>query len=188
MANVGEQGGVKFVTRFLSQETSGARGFNTCYPTSVVNASIALGVINGDKAKAAHEAIINDLIAIPGHWRGSELNISDTDEQLAQVIERHLPVRIGFHNRTQGRRLFLALRSHDSIVQSLLDHHETFVLPVRSRAHAYAIVGWSNKLESLVYIDPLDPFAHKFLNRERFEQNFAVASSGRVIVTPVRRI
>lgn len=187
MENVDGQGSFKFVTPYLRQETIYNRGFNTCYPTSVVNAAIVLGAINTEEARAAHEQLVGDLITDPSLWRGSNLDVGSNDRRIAEIVERHVPVRLGIESENLERVNYLVALTFERIRRGLFTNQETYVLLSRGGGHALAIIGWSPRGE-LAYVDPLDPITIRLAREQWFVQKFKAAAHGAITVTPVRRV
>lgn len=174
---------VKLITRFIKQETVSKRGKSSCYPTSIINAAIALGVTHLPEAQQIHDNILDDLAALPEIWRGAVLNIANQDERIAQVVENHLGVRMGIDHPNLGR-LFLVPRTFQSIYDDISSGVSTHIIVVAEGIHAYATIGVTQS--GLLYIDPLDPYSRTEVAQETFNNFFHADSHGWVTTTPIR--
>ncbi|MBI2039831.1 hypothetical protein HYT18_02040 [Candidatus Microgenomates bacterium] len=172
------------VTKFLAQETGDIRGKLTCYPTSIVNAAIALEVVTTEEARIAHTEIINQLITIPDLWNGPVQIIRAQDTRIADIIENYLPIRLGVDDSEIGR-LMNVPRTYTQIYQNLLERRQAHVIIVPDRAHAYAVIG--ARQEGLAYIDPFDPYTIHVGSEEWFKKNFQPDNDGCFGTTPVRQ-
>ena len=170
------------ITTFVRQETASKRGKNTCYATSIVNAAIALGALGQDHAELIHQAIVDELVSNPTLWRGSELHISTDDPRIAEIIERYLPVHIGFDSPIG--RLATVRRTFKTINQDLLVRYQAHVITVENQHHSYA--GVASQGDTIVVIDPLDPKTRLIINEEQFYKRLGSNAQEGVITTPVR--
>ncbi len=177
---------VRLVPRFIRQETVGVRGKSTCYATSIVNAAIALGVINLQEAQAQHPAIINHLIAVPDLWNGAMQRIQTQDPRIAEIFEMYLPIRMG--SDSEIGRLMLAPRSFDQIWRDLVTREAAHVITVRQAVHSYAITAarLEGKEEVLAYVDPLDPYTTHIGTQQLFNRVFHPDNNGWVNTTLIR--
>lgn len=169
-------------TRFLKQEIFTKRGKSSCYATSVVNASIAVGAISPEGARAVHDVLLDDLVAVPDLWNGAVQRIRTQDTRIAEIIEEYVPVRIG--EDTEIGRLMLVPRTYGQIWRDLVTQRRAHVITVPEAVHAYAVVSARENGE-IVYIDPLDPYSHYIGNEHWFARNFHPDNNGWVNVTPV---
>lgn len=174
------------VTKFLKQETISDHGKNTCFPTSIINAVISLGSVNTENAKLFQDAIVEDLIAVPDLWDGSLMHINTFDPRIVEIIERYLPIRVGYDSEIG--RMITVPRSFNQIWIDLASGDVSYVVTVEQAAHAYAIVGAriENGRNAVSYIDPLDPHSTFIASEELFVEKFHPDQNGWVIATPVR--
>jgi len=177
---------VRLVPRFVRQETVNIRGKSTCYATSIVNAAISLGAITLADAQEQHTTIVDDLIAVPDLWNGSLQRIQTLDPRIAEIIEKHLPVRVGFDSEIG--RLMTVGRSFGQIWNDVVSKNAAYVITVPQAIHAYAVTKaglWEGE-DALVYVDPLDPYTTHIGTKQWFNKVFHPDNRGEVVTTPVR--
>lgn len=175
-------------SRFLRQETNVDRGKNTCYPTSIINAAIAIGVVSPEHAKLFQDAIVEDLIAVSDLWDGSFIHINTDDSRIAEVIEDYFPgMRIG--SDEEGMRLMLVERNFGHIWRDLVTGVCAHVIIVKELSHSYAIIGAriENGENAVSYVDPLDPKTTHIGNQKWFSEVFRPDSNGNVKTTIVKK-
>jgi hypothetical protein len=165
---------------WLRQEL-GQRGKNTCYPTSIINASVAVGAIRPEEAGTAYESIMQDLLKVPNLWHEYNLNISNATPYLIDLFEYHLPIRVGYQQG--GMKLITIPHSFTQIFEEL-DNPIRHTIVNRNAAHAYATVNKTQR--SIVYIDATDPTNYRQTTQENFGTVFGIDSLGYVITTPIQ--
>lgn len=173
---------VQLIPHYLRQETFDKRGRNTCYPTSILNAAIAVGSLSLEHAQAYHDAIVEELIAEPDLWNGSVMRIQTQNPRIAEVIEQYVPIEIGVDSEV-GRLLTVG-RSFEEIRRDLESGRQAHVVVVPEAVHAFAVVGATPR--EVQYIDPLDQFTRYFGSEQWFQKMFRPDSRGEVVTTPVR--
>jgi hypothetical protein len=170
---------------FIEQEQSNeGRGVATCYPTSVVNSAIGMGLISRKDALIVIDRIVDDMVAIPRLWSDGKLRLDFGNEYIiAAILEAHLPVKIGVEPFDTNSREIREAVSIDSIVHDLSQKRRTFVILDRRRAHCYSLVPYG---QSIGYVDANYPDERCIITRsEHMKSLFHGYSDGRFNTTPI---
>lgn len=165
---------------FLQQEL-GIQSKNTCFPTSIFNASIALQVIDPQSASVLYKHIMQDLVSIPACWNGENLRITDNGAYLIRLFEHILPIRVGYQYGDQ--KFITGIHSYDQIHDELQFPTRHVIVNHRIR-HAFATIDSSP--DSIVYIDGMSPLNYQQAFRNTFGDIFGADEQGYVTTTPIQ--
>lgn len=169
---------------FLRQEIASRRGVDTCVPTSIVNAAIGLSAITPDQAGIAYENIMTELLSQKDMWNGSFLRVTNSgDRRLMEIVERHLPVKIGYEYQ-KDKRLMIVPRKFDEVLAELSNGTAHVVLNDAAK-HAFASIHPFSYY--FVFIDPMDPGPYRIATREKFAALFNADNNGWVNAALISR-